>query len=99
MYMLYYESTHNVEDRILSLTQDVKMGKKRARKVERAEAVFVFASDMEHPLEQARSLAVAMRLLGQGMIADYNPQYGEPVFAIADAVKDRLEEVLKLWEK
>lgn len=51
---------------------------------------------MEHPLEQARSLAMAMRLLGQGMIADYNSTCGEPVFAIADAVKDRLEDVLKL---
>jgi hypothetical protein len=75
------------------------VGKKRAREVEQARAVFLFASEMEHPLEQARSLAVAMRLLGQGMIADYNPEYGEPVFAIADAVKDRLEEVLNLWEK
>ena len=33
------------------------------------------------------------------MIADYNPECGEPVFAIADTVKDRLEEVLNLWEK
>lgn len=75
------------------------MGKKRASEAEQARAIFVFASEMEHPLEQARPLAEAMRLLGQGMIADYNPQYGEPVFAIADAVKDRLEEVLNLWEK
>ncbi len=72
------------------------MGKRRARKVERAEAICVLAADMEHPLEQARSLAMAMRLLGQGMIADYNSTCGEPVFAIADAVKDRLEDVLKL---
>jgi hypothetical protein len=71
--------------------------KKRVRDL--GQAVFVFASEMEHPLEQARSLAVAMRLLGRGMIADYNPECGEPVFAIADAINDRLEEVLNLWEK
>jgi hypothetical protein len=54
---------------------------------------------MEHPLEQARSLTVAMRLLGQGMIADYNPECGEPVLAVGDAVKDRLEEVLTICER
>jgi hypothetical protein len=75
------------------------VGKKRAHRAERAEAMLALASDMEHPLEQARLLAMAMRLLGQGMIADYNPECGEPVFAIGDVMKDRLEEALKLWER
>ena len=75
------------------------MGKKWARRAEQADAILALASDMEHPLEQARLLAMAMRLLGQGMIADYNPECGEPVFAIGDAVKDRLEEVLNIWER
>ena len=75
------------------------VGKKWARRAEQADTILALASDMEHPLEQARLLAMAMRLLGQGMIADYNPECGEPVFAIGDVVKDRLEEVLNIWEK
>jgi hypothetical protein len=64
-----------------------------------ARAIFEWVAEMEHPLEQARLLAMAMRLLGQGMIADYNPECGEPVFAVGDAVKDRIEEALKLWKR
>jgi len=75
------------------------VGKKRVHKEGQVRAIFEWAAEMEHPLEQARVLAMAMRLLGQGMIADYNPECGEPVFAVGDAVKDRIEEALKLWER
>ena len=42
------------------------MGKKRVCEEGRARAIFEWAAEMEHPLEQARLLAMAMRLLGQG---------------------------------
>jgi hypothetical protein len=75
------------------------VGKKRVCEEGQMQAIFEWAAEMEHPLEQARLLAMAMRLLGRGMIADCNPECGEPVFVIGDAIKDRLEEVLNIWER
>ncbi len=68
---------------------------KATAKVRLAEAVHR-AFDLEIPLTNTRHLIAALRMIGDGMVADRNDE-GLPIAAIARAASNRLDELERVW--
>ncbi|HWA89123.1 MAG TPA: hypothetical protein VG889_03760 [Rhizomicrobium sp.] len=71
------------------------MGKKRRAKD--AQRLWALAADMEEPLNDAIALVRALRLTGDAMIAEANPECGEPVVAVARVAAERLADLSQVW--
>lgn len=75
------------------------MGKERARRAKHAQNVFELAANMEEPLNDTIALVRALRLAGEAMIAEDNPECGTPVIAVAEAANGRLEDLSDTWNE
>ncbi len=54
------------------------------------------AFDLETPLTDTRHLVLALRMIGDGMVADNNDE-GLPIAAVARAASKRLDELERVW--
>jgi hypothetical protein len=56
------------------------------------------AVDMEVPLDEAADFVLALRLIGNGLIADYNND-GRAIAAVAWAASQRLDALRDIWDR
>ena len=68
---------------------------KATAKVQLAETVHR-AFELEAPLTDTRHLVQALRMIGDGMVADRNDE-GLPIAAVARAVLNRLDDLERAW--
>ncbi len=54
------------------------------------------AFDLETPLTDTRHLVAALRMIGDGMVADNNDE-GLPIAAVARAASARLDDLERVW--
>ncbi len=54
------------------------------------------AFELEIPLTDTRHLVQALRMIGDGMVADRNDD-GLPIAAVARAASERLDELERVW--
>ncbi len=75
-------------------------GKKRSRAKTTAkvllEEISRRAFDLEMPLTDTRHLILALRMIGDGMVADNNDE-GLPIAAVVRAALDRLDDLERGW--
>jgi CRISPR/Cas system-associated endonuclease Cas1 len=62
------------------------------------ERVCSLTLDMEEPLRDATAFVLALRLIGQGLLAHDNEE-GRAVAAIAWAASDRLDALKQTWDR
>jgi hypothetical protein len=62
----------------------------------RLKKIMKFALDMEEPLNDAIEFVLALRMIGDGMVADYDDQ-GRPIAAVARAASRRLQALESAW--
>jgi hypothetical protein len=53
--------------------------------------------DIEVPLNDAIDHVQALRLMGQGLIAEYHDA-GSPIMAVAHAAEERLDALKEIWD-
>ena len=53
---------------------------------------------IEVPLNDAIQYVQALRMIGSGLIAEYDDD-GEPIVAVARAAGERLEAVKEIWDR
>jgi hypothetical protein len=58
----------------------------------------VIVLDIEVPLNEAIDLVQSLRLIGNGLIADYDDA-GRPIVTVALAASDRLDAVKAAWDR
>jgi hypothetical protein len=54
--------------------------------------------DVEVPLNDAIKYVQALRMIGSGLIAEYDDD-GEPIVAVARAASERLETLKEIWNR
>ena len=75
------------------------LGKRvRASTSKRLRSVMDRAPDLEEPLYETRQLLQALKMIGDGMSADYDEQ-GEPIASVARAALLRLDAVEQAWSR
>lgn len=62
----------------------------------RLKKVMGFALDMEEPLNDAMEFVLALQMIGDGMMADYDDK-GRPIAAVARAASRRLQALENAW--
>jgi hypothetical protein len=81
------------------------MARKRSARKQRSpkdpaaplEKVRAIAFDMEEPLNEALDFVVALRLIGNGLIANHDDD-GRAIFTIAWAASERIAVLKEKWE-
>ena len=68
-------------------------GKSARRTVDEMRSMLL---DIEVPLNDAIKFVHALRMIGNGLIADYDDG-GEPIVAVARAASERLETLKTIW--
>jgi hypothetical protein len=72
-----------------------KPAKDAATSLEKVRAI---AFDMEEPLNEALDFVVALRLIGNGLIANHDDD-GRAIYTIAWAASERIETLKEKWER